>query len=635
MDTRPTKVLLVEDNPVEARLIQDLVRKTCADQYAVERVDRLSTATRLLREQAFGVLLLDLVLPDSQGLDTFAKVQAQAPGVPVIVLTSIDDETLAATAVQQGAQDYLLKAEVDGRLLGRSLRYAIERSRAEAQLRHQASLVRSISDAVISVDMRFNIVSWNRAAEFTYGWSAEEVVGEPVAKILRTEYLHEPEGEVLCHLMRFGFWRGEVIQTRKDGGVTNILSSVALMEDSSGRPQGLVAVNRDITDRVWSEQALHQNEEKYRNLFHYSNDGIVLHSPEGSIIDVNQMALNQFGYTAEEILSLNVSDLHPPEASQAARKALEGISQDGYTRFEIEFRAKSGRAFPAEVSSSSFEIAGEPVIQAIIRDTTERVRAEEALKDYSERLEELVAQRTQELYEAQEQLVRRERLAVLGQLAGGLGHELRGPLGTIAAAAYYLSSVLEPSEPETVEAFEILEQEVATAEGIISSLLDYAGVKPPDLTQVELATLIQKVLDGSAVPANVEIVSQVGEAEPLIWADPDQLERVFGNLIRNAIQAMPDGGVLTIAFDHPNCDWDLVSFSDTGVGIPSENLSMVFEPLFTTKAKGIGLGLALAKTLIAGHRGKILVESEVGRGTTFTVELPTDRAEENPLGREL
>ena len=406
MDTIPTKVLLVEDNPVEARLIQDLVRKTCADQYKVERVDRLSAATRMLREKAFGVLLLDLVLPDSQGLDTLAMVHAQAPGVPIIVLTGIDDETLAATAVQMGAQDYLVKAEVDGRMLERSMRYAIERSRAEAQLRHQASLVRSISDAVISADMRFNIVSWNRAAEFTYGWPAEEVVGEPMAEVLRTEYLHAPEGEVLCDLMRFGFWRGEVVQARKDGGVTTILSSVALMEDSSGRPQGLVAVNRDITDRVWSEQALHQSEEKYRNLFHHSNDGIVLHSRAGGIIDVNQMALSQFGYTAEEILSLSVSDLHPPEALQASGQALEGVSQDGYIRFEIDFQTKSGRVFPAEVSSSSFEIARKPVIQAIIRDTTERVRAEEALKDYSERLEELVAQRTQELYEAQEQLVR-------------------------------------------------------------------------------------------------------------------------------------------------------------------------------------------------------------------------------------
>jgi two-component system cell cycle sensor histidine kinase/response regulator CckA len=628
MDRKPTRVLLIEDSPMETHLIQDLMGKSLAERFEVEHAERLVTALQRLHERTFDVLLLDLVLPDSQGLDTFARVHAQVPDVPVVVLSGIDDEGLAAKAVGQGAQDYLVKGDVDGRTLARSIRYAIERARAEEQIRYQASLVRSISDAVVSVDMGFNIVSWNQAAEFMYGWSAEEAVGKPREEILHTEYLYQTNGEVLQHLLRAGFWRGEVVQARKDGTAINILASISLIEDSAGRPAGVVAVYRDITERVWAEQAIQQSEEKYRSLFDGSNDSIILHDIRGRIIDVNQKALNQFGYTRAEILSLTVPDLHPPGSLQASGQALETISRDGFVRFEIDFRNKNGEVFPTEVSSSLLEIAREPVIQSIVRDITERVRAEAALKEYSARLEETVQQRTQELRDAQEQLVRRERLAVLGQLAGGLGHELRGPLGAITAAAYYLGLALEPSDPEAKEALEILEREVATAESIISSLLDFARVKPPARQEVEIAAVVQKALARTIVPDDVEIVTQLDGSVPIILADPDQLKQVFGNLIRNALQAMPDGGKLTIACENSNPDWVVVHCTDTGTGIPEENLLKVFEPLFTTKAKGIGLGLALVKTLIEAHGGTLAVESELGQGTTFSVGLPSDRGDE-------
>jgi signal transduction histidine kinase len=120
----------------------------------------------------------------------------------------------------------------------------------------------------------------------------------------------------------------------------------------------------------------------------------------------------------------------------------------------------------------------------------------------------------------------------------------------------------------------------------------------------------------------MEVVSQLNGMLPAILADPDQLVQVFGNIILNAVQAMPDGGQLIVESQVPSPEWVAVSFTDTGGGIPEENLGRLFEPLFTTKAKGIGLGLAMTKTLVEGHGGKIEVESEVGKGSTFTVRLP-------------
>ncbi|MBA7579606.1 Adaptive-response sensory-kinase SasA [subsurface metagenome] len=261
--------------------------------------------------------------------------------------------------------------------------------------------------------------------------------------------------------------------------------------------------------------------------------------------------------------------------------------------------------------------------------TEKRQRAEDKLKEYSENLEEIVEERTQKLREAQEQLVRKEKLAILGQLAGGVGHELRNPLGSIKNAAYFLKMALEQPEPEVKETLEILNKEVATSEHIISSLLDFARPKPPTRHKVEINHLLQEVLSRTNVPEKIKVVSKLDESLSQILADPEQLGQVFRNLILNAIQAMPDGGQLEIRSEVSPPAQLAISFADTGVGIPEDNLKKLFEPLFTTRAKGIGLGLAITKTLVEGHKGTIEVQSKLGKGSIFTVRLPIREKEED------
>jgi signal transduction histidine kinase len=250
------------------------------------------------------------------------------------------------------------------------------------------------------------------------------------------------------------------------------------------------------------------------------------------------------------------------------------------------------------------------LILLAIEDETDRKRAEQALRG------------------AQEQLVRQERMSVLGQLAGGVGHELRNPLGAIKNAAYFLNMALEKPEPEVGETLQILEKEVTTAERIISSLLDFARPRPPSRRKVEVNGLLEETLSNVSMPENGEVVRRLDEALPAILGDPDQLRQVFGNIILNAIQAMPEGGKLAVTSEAPSPGWVAVSITDTGEGILEENVEKVFEPLFTTKAKGIGLGLALTKTLVEGHGGSIEVQSEVGKGSTFRVKLPVSGKEE-------
>ena len=266
-----------------------------------------------------------------------------------------------------------------------------------------------------------------------------------------------------------------------------------------------------------------------------------------------------------------------------------------------------------------------------------------------------VMERTKELDEAQERLIRMEKMAILGQLASRVGHELRNPLAAIKNAVYFLNMVLEGPDPKVKEMLEILEEKVDTCERIISSLLDFGRTKPPAWRKADINEIVQGVLSRISVPENVEVVSQLDKALPIIQADPDQLGQAFGNIILNAIQAMPEGGRLVVKtsansdFGEPpglsvstelsevsrrrlsrpvepseahSPEWLTVSFADTGMGIPEENLGRLFEPLFTTRAKGIGLGLMVTKTLVEGHEGTIEVESQEGKGTTFRVRLP-------------
>jgi signal transduction histidine kinase len=262
-------------------------------------------------------------------------------------------------------------------------------------------------------------------------------------------------------------------------------------------------------------------------------------------------------------------------------------------------------------------------------DITDQKRAQEALHTYAERLEEMVAERTEDLHQAQERLIRQEKLATLGQLAAGLAHELRTPLGVIKNSVYYLNLVMEEPAPTLGEMLTILDQEVDHAEAIIRALLDFASSETPVFLELDLNIFLERFLSKYDLPGWVDLVTDWDQDVPLISADATQLERVFENLIRNAVQAMPEGGLLTVATEAIQDGQVLVTVDDTGVGIPAEQLEQIFEPLFSTKTTGIGLGLSLAANLVAAHGGHIEVESEgqPGKGTTFKVYLPVNHQE--------
>jgi signal transduction histidine kinase len=221
-------------------------------------------------------------------------------------------------------------------------------------------------------------------------------------------------------------------------------------------------------------------------------------------------------------------------------------------------------------------------------------------------------------YAARQQ--RSERLAAIGQVAGGIAHELRNPLNVVKTSVYYLLNARQPNPAKTAEHLHRIERHVVVADGVITALSNFARLPLPNLHPFPLEPCVREVLELTPLPENVQIALDSPPALPPVLADQEQIRIVLGNLVRNAREAMPQGGRLTITARAAG-DRVEVEVADTGVGIAAENLQRVMEPLYSTKARGLGLGLAIARSILEKNNGSLRVVSEPGRGTTFTVRL--------------
>jgi signal transduction histidine kinase len=253
-------------------------------------------------------------------------------------------------------------------------------------------------------------------------------------------------------------------------------------------------------------------------------------------------------------------------------------------------------------------------------------KSEQQSQRYHERLEDEVTRRIRDMQQVQDKLIRSERLAAVGELASGVGHELRNPLNVIRNCAYLLKMPLsEKDDAEAVNTLTVLDKQIDIANKIVTDLLDFTRITPPSQVRVDLKSLINESLSWITVPSQVTLRINVNGNSRPVRTDPEQISRVFANIIANAIQAMnAGGGELAIETgEDGDCVW--VKFRDSGCGIAAENLEKIFEPLFTTKPKGIGLGLAISKRLVEENGGKIEVVSQAGQGATFTVKLPLEK----------
>ena len=395
-------------------------------------------------------------------------------------------------------------------------------------------------------------------------------------------------------------------------------------------------LEKEVLERQQAEKELRESEERLRQVVENMPVMMNAFDAQGNILIWNKECERVTGYlTQEMVYNPKAIELLYPDLTYRQQMEIEWLERGNhYYDWEWELTAKDGTVKTVSWSNISdrLPIPGWAAWGTGV-DVTERVHTELALKEHSERLDEMVEERTKELKEAQKELVRQEKLAMLGKLASGVAHELRHPLGVIQNAIYYLETVLQSMDPVINEYFAMIDKESHAAAMIISNLLDYAFIKPAPPEKVEVNILVDHALENHPAPEGINIEVDIEADTPALLVNLEQIDSVLTALIANAYQAMPEGGkVSVICGQEKNMDGLLtteedeplvyIKVKDSGVGISAQDFDKIFEPLFTTKARGIGLGLAITKNLVEANGGRIEVKSVAGEGSTFSIYLP-------------
>jgi two-component system cell cycle sensor histidine kinase/response regulator CckA len=530
-----------------------------------------------------------------------------------------------------------------GLLVVAAIRDITERRAADWARMYLAAIVDSSEDAIFGKSLTGTIVSWNKGAERLYGYTAEEVVGEPASVLVPPDRADETDailGRVAAEQVVEPY---ETVRLHKDGRRLTVSLTASPIRDGAGGIVGAATIGRDIM----AEKAAQR---KFEQFVECAPDAIVGVGRDGRIVLVNAQTEALFGYDRNELMGLDVDvlvperfgDVHPTHRD---RYFADPIARAMGAERELFSRRKDGTEFPAEISLSSIETEEGVLGIAAIRDVTDRIAADhekDALRAQLEESRRLDAKSEKDALEAQLNQLR--RLESVGQLAGGIAHDFNNILGVILSCAEFVAEEIEESSP-AAEDVEEIRRAAERAAALTRQLLIFSRrevVRPEvlDLNGVvaELDRLLRRVLG-----EQVQLETRFAPELPPVEADPGQIEQVLVNLAVNARDAMPGGGRLLIETADVDLDEDAfpdlaagryvsLTVSDTGAGMDPEVAARVFEPFFSTKpkGKGTGLGLATAFGIVGDAGGSITISSEPGVGTTVKVHLPASSAAPAP-----
>lgn len=499
MSVAAMSILIVEDDADNARLLELALRSSRHGSFSCVRALSLAQAIERLKGGRIDVVLLDLTLPDSRGLETLARVRTQSRNVPIVILTGMSDQAAAVRALQEGAQDYLVKGQVDGDAVARSVRYVFERTRAERE--HAATRIRL---ELVAENVQLGIWEWDLATD-RLKWT------KPMAEMFGVEHLDGPS----TALHRFI------------------------------KPEDPIALTAMI------EKALIDRTVYQRQFRIVRDDGRVLW---------------------------------------------------------VESR---GRGVYDETTDQPMKVIGTMV------DVTARREAEEAARERESTVAHLA------------------RVSLVGQMASGLAHELNQPLSAILNFGAAGQSQLKATPPNLAGADKAIREvmdEARRAGQIIKRIKGFLRKQEPKVTALDVNQTVKRSVElirFEIERANVRTTVTLADGLPQVAADEVQVEQVLVNLIYNAIDAMRQYpaaerhiGLYTV-LDPATPDHVSVVVTDTGHGIPAEVAERLFEPFYTTKANGLGMGLNLSRTIIERMGGVIRASrNKTGRGTSFVFTLP-------------
>ena len=474
-------------------------------------------------------------------------------------------------------------------------------------------------DGIAVADMDGNIKFANPAWAQMHGYRVEELPGKHLSSFHTQEQLQQDVNPFNERVLQVGAHHGEIGHVRKDGSTFPTLMTTALLKDEAGNPIGLVGTARDITERKLAEEDLRKSKEQFQALVESSSDWIWEVNRNGVYTYVSPKVEEILEYKPEEVVGKTPFDLMPPEEAEriaATFKRLIGRREPIVALENVNLH-KDGRRVVLETSGvpvldSAGNVQG---YRGVDRDITLRKKTEEGLQ-------------------------RMQRLESIGTLAGGIAHDfnniLMGLFGNISIAKGKLSK-----DHPAFKSLEKAEQAMDSATHLTSQLMTFAKGGEPVKKDVSLGELVGEVSRFHLSGSNVMLVFEQAEDLWMAEVDKGQVQQVFSNLTINANQAMPDGGHFYITLENTNIPENAmpglnqgryikVTVQDEGIGIDKKHLDRIFELYFSTRQTGSGLGLAMVYSIVNKHGGHISADSELGKGTTFTLYLPASESQRLP-----
>ena len=578
MDNKPLKILLVEDNPGDARLIEEMLRESGSIQFELIHRSRLDEAMKCLEEISFDVLLLDLNLPDSQGMETVTQIISAAPGLSIIVLTGLEDEMIGIQAVQKGTQDYLVKGQIDNRILVRTVTYAMERKRVEEALRRaQEELELKVKE---------------RTAELT---KSNEQLRQEIEERKRAEEKVKLNESRLEALLKLSEMRKTTIKEISDFVLEE---GVKLTQSKIGFLGFMDRDESTMKIHSWSKTVMEECSVTDKPIYYplekagLWGEAIRKRKP---LITNEYSAPNAHkkGYPEGHVKLLRLVVLPVIDDDRVVTVIAVGNKDNEYDELDLR----------------QLKLLMEGMWEII-----ERNRSEEE----SRRLREELAHLT--------------RVCTMGELTASLAHELNQPLTAIMSNAQAAQRLLNSDTPDLREVCHTLTDIIndnRRASGVIRRLR--ALLKQEDLARipVDINKVIRETITlvhSEFVISNTSLKLNLSTNLPPILGDRIQLQQVILNLLLNGAEAMRDvesGSrelILRTLQDDPSTV--TVAVQDFGIGIEPGILGRIFDPFFTTKPDGLGMGLSINRSIIEAHGGRIWATQNPDRGATLFFTLP-------------
>ncbi|WP_026564639.1 PAS domain-containing sensor histidine kinase [Bacillus sp. UNC41MFS5] len=453
------------------------------------------------------------------------------------------------------------------------------------------------ADGICMVDMENRFIRVNHAYTKIFGYTEDDIIGKRVEEFSQPDVVND-----IIESVKSGKAFPDLVTQRyhKDGSTLDIAVSYSPFRNSCGEIIAVIAIFRDITYHINIERELKRTREQYKLITENANDMIKVYSKDGKIIYASPSHEAGIGYTPDQLIGKTVYDLILPEEIDHFKKVYQRLIETKEPQLlQTQIKTGGNEVIYSETTISPiFNEQGEIDSYVTVgRNITDRIKNDDALRNL-------------------------DRLSIIGQLAAGVAHEIRNPLTSLKGFSKLLKDTMNNKKQD--EYLSIIMNELDRIDIIVNEFMSLAKPQAIQFEQESLHTILEStvnILHPQALLHNVQIKNLYRKNDIFLNCNPNQLKQVFVNFLKNAIESMPFGGSVNIHVQRMEGNYVQIRFSDEGMGIDNELMRFLGTPFYTTKDKGIGLGLTVSNKIIQEHNGTMNIESKIGRGTTVKVEL--------------